>query len=127
MRMPEAAQRLDAAIRLQFRGEPVLEIVERKGLGTSKHGANGLGRSIESGCRWAALSALRDLQAEARHYGANAVVDIRNPPTTGAPPPATAYRCHAGAFATRVELTGVYAIVAERAGPTPAAETAETK
>lgn len=109
--MSEAQDKLDPNIKLHFKGQPPLKILERKGQGTSNKKTNGVGKDDRFGCRWAALSALVALQDDAKRNGANAVVDIQSYYKRDSFSSATEYECHAGAVVIGVTLRGSYAKV----------------
>lgn len=109
--MSEAQGKLDPDIKLHFKGQPPLKVLERKGQGTSNKKTNGVGKDDQFGCRWAALSALVALQEDAKRNGANAVVDIESYYKKDAFSSATEYECHAGAVVIGVALRGTYAKV----------------
>ncbi|MNT94475.1 hypothetical protein D3C72_2361760 [compost metagenome] len=81
--------------------------------GVSNRKTNGVGKSDEDGCRWAALSALIALQETAKSLGANAVIDIVSYYKKNEVASPTDYECHAGAVVVGVALKGTYAKVAQ--------------
>ncbi|WP_431256347.1 hypothetical protein ACQ86G_16455 [Roseateles chitinivorans] len=74
---------------------------------------NGVGKTDEFGCKWAALSALISLQNSAKREGANAVVDIVSYYKKNEYRNATTFECHAGAIIVGVALKGTYAQIGE--------------
>jgi hypothetical protein len=111
LEMSEAQEKLDPSVKLHFKGQPALKIVERRGQGTANKKTNGVGKEDRFGCRWAALSALIELQESAKRAGANAVVDIESYYKKDAYASATEFDCHAGAVIIGVTLRGTYAKV----------------
>jgi hypothetical protein len=109
--MSEAQGKLDPEVKLHFKGQKPLKILERKGQGMSNKKTNGVGKDDQFGCRWAALSALVALQEDAKRNGANAVVDIESYYKKDSFASATEYECHAGAVIIGVTLRGTYAKV----------------
>ncbi len=103
--------KLDPEIKLHFKGQPALKIVERRGEGMSNKKTNGVGKEDQFGCRWAALSALLALQEDAKRHGANAVVDIVSYYKKDTFSNANEYECHAGAVIIGVTFKGSYAKV----------------
>jgi len=112
LNMPEAKDKLDGSVRFFLSGQKTPKVLQRMNSDVSNRKTNGVGKSDEEGCRWAALSALIAFQEKAKSLGANAVVDVvsyykkdeyKNP---------TDYECHAGAFVIGVTLKGTYAKVA---------------
>jgi hypothetical protein len=67
---------------------------------------NSFNKSDEAACRWAMLSALIDLQQQARRQGGNAVVNIVSYYKKDEFSSPTDYDCHAGAFVAGVALKG---------------------
>lgn len=111
--MPEAKEKLDGSVRFYLAGAKTPKVLERKGDGVSNRKTNGVGKSDEEACRWAALSALIAFQETARSQGANAVVDIVSYYKKNEFSSATEYECHAGAVVVGVALKGNYANVAQ--------------
>jgi hypothetical protein len=107
----EGKAKLDPDVKLHFKGQPPLKVIERLGQGTSNKKTNGVGKDDKFGCQWAALSALIALQEDARRHGANAVIDIESYYKKDAMASATDYECHAGAVVIGVALRGSYAKV----------------
>jgi len=108
--MPEAQGKLDGSVRFFLAGAKTPR-GSKLGDDVSNKKTNGVGKSDEVACRWAALSALVAFQEKAKSRGANAVVNIvsfhkRN--TFSSP---TEYECHAGGMIVGVTLKGTYAKV----------------
>ncbi|SPS01227.1 excinuclease ATPase subunit [Cupriavidus taiwanensis] len=110
--MPEAKEKLDDSFRFYLSGQKTPKVLERLDSGVSNRKTNGVGKSDEDGCRWAALSALIALQDTAKTKGANAVVDIVSYYKKNEVASPTDYECHAGAVVVGVALKGTYAKVA---------------
>jgi len=109
--MPEAQEKLDGSVKFFLSGAPTPKVLEKKGEDVSNKKTNGVGKTDEVACRWAALSALIAFQDKAKTLGANAVVDLvsyykRN--TFSSP---TEYECHAGGMIVGVAFKGTYAKV----------------
>ncbi|TWG81822.1 hypothetical protein L602_000400001410 [Cupriavidus gilardii J11] len=111
--MPEAKEKLDGSVRFYLAGMKTPKVLERNGDDVSNRKTNGVGKSDEEACRWAALSALIAFQETARTKGANAVVDIVSYYKKNEFSSASEYECHAGAIVVGVALKGNYAKVAE--------------
>lgn len=112
--MPQAKEKLDGSVKFYLAGQKTPKILERLGSNFSNRKTNGVGKSDEEGCRWAALSALIALQEEAKSKGANAVVDIVSYYKKDEFKSDTEYECHAGAVIIGVTLKGTYAKTAAR-------------
>ncbi|WP_255989059.1 excinuclease ATPase subunit [Chitinolyticbacter albus] len=107
--MPEAQGKLDGTVKFFLAGQKTPKVLQRLESDVSNQKTNGVGKSDEFGCKWAALSALIQFQESAKARGANAVVDLvsyykkkesRNDATM---------ECHAGSFVIGVALKGDYA------------------
>lgn len=112
--MPQAKEKLDGSVKFYLAGQKTPKVLERLGSNFSNRKTNGVGKSDEEGCRWAALSALIALQEEAKSKGANAVVDIVSYYKKDEFKSDTEYECHAGAVIIGVTLKGTYAKTAAR-------------
>ncbi|MFS8978022.1 excinuclease ATPase subunit [Cupriavidus necator] len=111
--MPEAKEKLDDSFRFYLSGQKTPKVLQRMDSGVSNRKTNGVGKSDEDGCRWAALSALIALQETAKSQGANAVIDIVSYYKKNEVASPTDYECHAGAVVVGVALKGTYAKVAQ--------------
>jgi hypothetical protein len=111
--MPEAQAKLDAKVKFFLAGQSTPQVVKRFSTGVSNPKTNGVGKSDEFGCKWAALSALISLQNSAKAEGANAVVDIVSFYKKHEYRGAADFECHAGAIIIDVALKGTYAQIAE--------------
>lgn len=106
--MPEGKGKLDGTVTFHLMGAKNAPSGEVLGQGISNKKTNAFGKSKEFACQWAALSALRSLEAEAKKKGATAVVDlvsyyrkseVRSPVTID---------CHVGGLMVGVALKGNY-------------------
>ncbi len=111
--MPEAQGKLDADMRFLLAGQPMPKVIKRFSTDVSNPKTNGVGKSDEFGCKWAALTALINLQNSAKREGANAVIDIVSYYKKVEYKSATNFECHAGAIIIGVALRGTYAKVAD--------------
>lgn len=111
--MPEAKEKLDSSVRFYFSGQKTPKVLENKGDGVTNRKTNGVGKSDEEGCRWAALSALIALQESARAKEANGVVNIVSYYKKNVMASPDQYECHAGAVVVGVALKGDYARLAQ--------------
>ena len=110
--MPEAQEKLDGSVKFYLSGAKTPKVLEKKDSDVSNKKTNGVGKSDEEACRWAALSALISFQDKARSLGANAVVDLVSDYKKDTNASASEYECHAGAVVVGVTLKGTYAKVA---------------
>ena len=110
--MPEAQGKLDG-MKFFLAGQATPKVIQRFSTDVSNPKTNGVGKSDEFGCKWAALSALINLQKSAKREGANAVIDIVSYYKKNEYRNATNFECHAGAVVIGVALKGTYAKIAE--------------
>lgn len=111
--LPEAQEKLDPKFRFFLAGQKTPAVIKRFSTDVSNPKTNGVGKSDEYGCKWAALSALINLQNSAKREGANAVIDIVSYYKKNETRSDTTFECHAGAIIIGVALRGTYAQVAE--------------
>jgi hypothetical protein len=111
--MPEAKGKLDPAMKFFLAGQDTPKVIKSFSVGVSNPKTNGVGKTDEFGCKWAALSALISLQNSAKREGANAVIDIVSFYKKNEYKSATDFECHAGAIIIGVALRGTYAQVGE--------------
>lgn len=111
--MPEAQGKLDPSVKFYLAGQSTPKVLRRFSSDVSNPKTNGVGKSDEFGCKWAALTALIRLQESAKREGGNAVVDIVSYYKKVEYKSATDFECHAGAIIIGVALKGTYAKVAD--------------
>jgi len=111
--MPEAKSKLDPAFKFYLAGQATPKIVSRYSSDVSNPKTNGFGKEDNFGCKWAALTALINLQDSAKRQGGNAVVDIVSYYKKVEYKSSTDFECHAGAFVIGVALKGTAAKVEE--------------
>ena len=109
--MPEAQGKLDGTVKFFLAGQSTPKVLKSLSSEVVNPKTNGVGKSDEFGCKWAALSALISLQANAKRQGANAVVDIVSYYKKNETKSDTTIECHAGAFVIGLALKGTVAAV----------------
>lgn len=109
--MPEAKSKLDPAFKFYLAGQATPKVIKRYSSDVSNPKTNGFGKDDNFGCKWAALTALINLQDSAKRQGGNAVVDIVSYYKKVEYKSTTDFECHAGAFVIGVALKGVAAKV----------------
>jgi len=109
--MPEAQEKLDGSVKFFLAGAKTPKVLEKKGEDVSNKKTNGVGKTDEVACRWAALSALISFQDKAKTLGANAVVDLVSYYKKNTFSSPTEYECHAGGMIVGVTLKGTFAKV----------------
>lgn len=110
--MPEAQDKLDPNMKFFLAGQATPKVIKRFSIDVSNPKTNGVGKTDEFGCKWAALSALINLQSSAKREGANAVIDIVSYYKKAEYRSATDFECHAGSIIIGVALRGTYAQIA---------------
>jgi len=100
----DAQNRLGDSIKYYFGDQKTPAIVERLGSDKTSQKTNSFGKSAETSCNWAFLSAMLRLQARAQELGANAVVNIVSNYKNVEMSSATEFECHDGAIMTGVAL-----------------------
>jgi len=111
--MPEAQGKLDGSVKFYLAGQSTPTIIKTFGSNTSNQKTNGVGKSDDFGCKWAALSALIAFQNSAKQHGANAVINMSSYYKKNETKNAQTFDCHAGAMIIGVALKGEYAQIAE--------------
>lgn len=112
LNMPEAQEKLDGSVKFYLSGQKTPKVLQRLSSDVSNRKTNGVGKTDEVACRWAALAALMAFQDKAKSLGANAVVDIVSYYKKEEFKSATDYECHGGAVVVGVALKATYAKVA---------------
>ena len=113
LEMGDAKAKLDGSVRFYLAGQKTPRVIAKMSEDVSNHKTNNFARSDETGCQWAALSALLAFQEKAKLKGANAVINIESYYKRNSFKSATEYECHAGAVMAGVTLKGTYAKVAK--------------
>jgi len=106
LNMPEAKEQLDGKVRFFLSGQKTPKVLEVRSTEVSNRKTNGVGKSDEQACRWAALSALVAFQDKARELGVNGVVDLVSYYKKDEVQDSANYECHAGAVVVGVALKG---------------------
>jgi len=103
--------KLDGSVRFYFADESSPAVVSRLGDASTSRKTSGVGKTDADACRWAMLSALLALQAQAKSLGANAVIGITSNYNQHPYASKTQFECHAGGIMVGVALKGTYAKV----------------
>lgn len=105
----DARNRLGDSVTFHFHGQkPMPKVIERLTLDKTSQKTNSFGKSAETACNWAFLSAMLQLQKKAKAQGANAVVNIVSNYNNVESPSATEFECHEGAIMAGVALKGEF-------------------
>ncbi len=103
MNSAQAAEVLDPGIKVSFASGG--GSIVKKGLVSNKK-TNAVGKSDETACQWAFLSAVKQFQESARASGASRVVNLVSYYKRNTFSSRTEYECHAGAVMAGVALKG---------------------
>lgn len=106
MQTADAQSRLDQGVRFYFGKQATPKIVQRLGSDKTSQKTNSFGKSAETACNWAFLSAMLRLQQRAQELGANAVVNIVSNYKNVEMSSTTEFECHDGNVVTGVALKG---------------------
>ncbi|MBV8273330.1 MAG: excinuclease ATPase subunit [Cupriavidus sp.] len=112
LNMPEAKEKLDGKVRFFLAGQKTPKVLEVRSTEVSNRKTNGVGKSDEEACRWAALGALVAFQDKARELGVNGVVDLVSYYKKDEVQDSANYECHAGSVVVGVALKGKLARIA---------------
>jgi hypothetical protein len=104
----DAQHRLGDSVKFYFGKQPTPPVLERLGSGHTSQKTNSFGKTPETSCNWAFLSAMLRLQQEAREMGANAVINIVSNYKNAETSSETQFECHDGALMSGVALKGEY-------------------
>lgn len=104
----DARNRLGDTVQFYFGDQKTPAILERLGSDKTSQKTNSFGKSAQTACNWAFLSAMLRLQERARELGANAVVNIVSNYKNVESSSATEFECHDGAMMTGVALKGEF-------------------
>lgn len=106
MEANDAQAKLNNGVKFFFAGQATPKILSKLGEKKTSQKTNAFGKSAETACNWAFLSAMMHLEKQAVALGANAVVNIvsnyNNVPTASA----TEFECHEGALMAGVAFKG---------------------
>ena len=110
----DAQEKLDGSIKFFFGAQPHPAILTKLGTDVSNRKTNAFGKSDETACNWAFLSAMISLQNRAKQLGANAVVNIVSYYKKIVMSSETEFECHAGAIIAGVALKGDFVKLADK-------------
>lgn len=102
----DAKERLGDSVQFYFGDQKTPKILERLGTDKTSQKTNSFGKSPETACNWAFLSAMLRMQERARELGANAIVNIVSNYKNVEHASATEFECHDGTMMTGVALKG---------------------
>lgn len=103
---PRYAANVPGDITLVFGDQKPANVEKSLGEFVTNRKTNSVGRPDEEVCRWAMISAMKELAERARAEGGNAVVNIVSYYRKNVFSSPTEYECHAGAIVAGVALKG---------------------
>lgn len=106
MQTADAQSRLDQGVRFYFGKQATPKVIQRLGTDKTSQKTNSFGKSAETSCNWAFLSAMLRLQKRAQELGANAVVNIVSNYKNVEMSSTTEFECHDGNVVSGVALKG---------------------
>jgi uncharacterized protein YbjQ (UPF0145 family) len=109
----EAKEKLGTDVRFYFGKQKTPKVLQNLGEDKTSKKTNGFGKSKETSCNRAFLSAMIQLHSRARELGANAVINIvsnyKNVPNSSE----TEFECHDGAIMSGVALKAEFVKLAD--------------
>ena len=109
----DAKGRLGEDVKIYFAGQPTPKVLEKRGSDKTSQKTNAFGKSAETACNWAFLSAMLQLQKRAREMGANAVINVVSNYKNVEYSSATEFECHEGNIIAGVAFKADFARVAD--------------
>lgn len=106
MRANGAQSRLGDSVRYYFGKQTTPAIAVHLGTDKTSQKTNAFGKSQDTSCNWAFLSAMLRLEARAKQLGADAVVNIVSNYRNEEFASETEFECHDGALMSGVALKG---------------------
>lgn len=103
--------KLDGSVKFYLSGANTPKVLQKLGEDMSNKKTNGVGKSDQTACQWALLSALVAFENTAKQRGANAVVDMHSYYKKNTVKDATQFQCGAGNIMAGVTMKGTYAKV----------------
>lgn len=111
MNANDAKERLGDDVKFYFAGQKTPKVIEKRGAGKTSQKTNSFNKSAEKACNWTFLSAMLNLQKQAKDVGANAVINIVSNYKNVENASATEFECHEGALMAGVALKAEFARV----------------
>jgi uncharacterized protein YbjQ (UPF0145 family) len=104
----DAQNRLGETVKFYFGKQATPPVLERLSVDQTSQKTNAFGKSAETSCNWAFLSAMLRLQQRAHELGANAVINIVSNYKNVEMSSETQFECHDGALMSGVALKGEF-------------------
>jgi uncharacterized protein YbjQ (UPF0145 family) len=103
-----AQSRLGGTVKFYFGKQATPPVLERLSVDQTSQKTNSFGKTPETSCNWAFLSAMLRLQQRAHELGANAVINIVSNYKNVENSSETEFECHDGALMSGVALKGEF-------------------
>jgi uncharacterized protein YbjQ (UPF0145 family) len=104
----DAQNRLGETVKFYFGKQATPKVLERLSVDQTSQKTNSFGKSAETSCNWAFLSAMLRLQQRAHELGANAVINIVSNYKNVEMSSETQFECHDGTMVSGVALKGEF-------------------
>jgi uncharacterized protein YbjQ (UPF0145 family) len=104
----DAQAKLNNGVQFFFAGQPTPKVIDKLGMDKTSQKTNSFGKSADTACNWAFLSAMLRLEKRAKDLGANAVVNITSNYGNVEHASATEFECHEGNIMAGVALKGEF-------------------
>ncbi|RJG04450.1 excinuclease ATPase subunit [Noviherbaspirillum sedimenti] len=114
METPDTQEKLVGSVKFYFGDQKPPKVLGKLGSDFSNRKTNAFGKSDETACNWAFLSALMALEQRAISLGANAVVNVASYYKKNTHSSQTEFECHAGALMAGVALKGDFVKIADK-------------
>ncbi len=110
----DAQEHLNGTVKFYFGNQNHPKVLAKLGTNFTNRKTNAFGKSDETACNWAFLSAMVQLEKHATELGANAVINIVSYYKKDVFSSQTEFECHAGALMAGVALKGDFVKIADK-------------
>jgi uncharacterized protein YbjQ (UPF0145 family) len=114
MAVSDAQEKLEGKVKFYFGSQAHPKVLSKLSSDFTNRKTNAFGKSDETACNWAFLSALVQLEKRAIELGANAVVNIVSYYKQSEYSSPTEFECHAGGLMAGVALKGDFVKIADK-------------
>jgi uncharacterized protein YbjQ (UPF0145 family) len=114
MAVADSKDKLEGNVKFYFGDQKHPKVLTKLGSDSTSKKTNAFGKSDETACNWAFLSAMVQLEKKAIQLGANAVVNIVSNYEHHVNSSQTEFECHAGGIMAGVALKGDFVKVGSK-------------
>ncbi|TCS35545.1 hypothetical protein EDC30_11013 [Paucimonas lemoignei] len=114
MAVADSKDKLEGNVKFYFGNQKSPKVLAKLGSDSTSKKTNAFGKSDETACNWAFLSALVQLEKRAIQLGANAVVNVVSNYQHNVYSSPTEFECHAGGIMAGVALKGDFVKIANK-------------